>query len=348
MNRVLRIISHLRFAGLILGLVFGVMLAARPAHGQTSPSVAPATSITPAPQARYTGAVAIFFGMHHEANTRDWAFLREFGGPAHPTLGCYRSDNVEVLRTHLKWMRRAGVDVIVYSLGEEFQIASGALLDPSKDVRLRMLVDELSKQAPGERKLQLAIFLSKYNSNPSAEEYKASMSWLRQNLANQEWYFKYQGKPLLITYLNGKNQVIDQVERENDYFSMRRMRGGRSDAWSYVEGYPQQVRKDCMSATPGFDNFYELIYLERSQHNNPTPDLEALRKKSSRADRDGGAYYRKQLEWAKQHNPEVIFVSGWNDWIYGNQIEPATEYGFTYIDLTAEVLGRSAETARYR
>jgi len=70
-------------------------------------------------------------------------------------------------------------------------------------------------------------------------------------------------------------------------------------------------------ATPGFDNFYELIHLERSQHHNPAPDLEALRKKSWRADRAGGDYYRQQLAWAKQHNPEIIFVSGWNDWIYG-------------------------------
>ena len=49
-----------------------------------------------------------------------------------------------------------------------------------------------------------------------------------------------------------------------------------------------------------------------------------------------------------QGDPEIIFISGWNDWQYGCQIEPAVEYGFKYVDLAAQVLGREAETAPYR
>jgi len=49
-----------------------------------------------------------------------------------------------------------------------------------------------------------------------------------------------------------------------------------------------------------------------------------------------------------QANPEIIFISSWNDWQYGNQIEPAVEYGCKYLDLTAEILGRWRETRPYR
>ena len=47
-------------------------------------------------------------------------------------------------------------------------------------------------------------------------------------------------------------------------------------------------------------------------------------------------------------NPDVLFVSGWNDWAYCLQIEPAVEYGFQYVDLLARLLGRETETLSYR
>ena len=46
-------------------------------------------------------------------------------------------------------------------------------------------------------------------------------------------------------------------------------------------------------------------------------------------------------------NP-IHLHSGWNDWQYANQIEPAVEYGCQYVDLAASLLGRAAETAPYR
>ena len=51
---------------------------------------------------------------------------------------------------------------------------------------------------------------------------------------------------------------------------------------------------------------------------------------------------------ARQVNPEIIILSGWNDWQYANQIEPAVEYRFQYVDLAARLLGRAAETQSYR
>ena len=51
---------------------------------------------------------------------------------------------------------------------------------------------------------------------------------------------------------------------------------------------------------------------------------------------------------ARYGNPDIIFISGWNDWQYANQIEPAVEYGFQYVDIAARLLGRGPETAPYR
>jgi hypothetical protein len=49
-----------------------------------------------------------------------------------------------------------------------------------------------------------------------------------------------------------------------------------------------------------------------------------------------------------ENDPAIIFISGWNDWQYGCQIEPAVEYRFLYLDIAAKTLGRWAEMKRFR
>jgi hypothetical protein len=79
-------------------------------------------------------------------------------------------------------------------------------------------------------------------------------------------------------------------------------------------------------------------------------DVEAIRGHGPRAAavREGGRYFEKQLLRARECNPEIIFVSGWNDWQCSIQIEPAVEYEFKYVDMAARLLGREHETLPYR
>ena len=64
---------------------------------------------------RYDGTVAIWYGSHFENTGRhDWEPIKEWNGPFHPVLGEYKTDDRKVVRRHLRWLRRAGVDVIVY------------------------------------------------------------------------------------------------------------------------------------------------------------------------------------------------------------------------------------------
>jgi hypothetical protein len=117
-----------------------------------------------------------------------------------------------------------------------------------------------------------------------------------------------------------------------------------------VEHYPQRLNREWMVASPGFDPYLELAYLAKYYHKQPEVDLEKIRREGAQhaAAREDGAFFTKQLLRARQGDPNIIFISGWNDWQYANQIEPAMEYGFQYVDLAARLLGRAAETASYR
>ena len=296
---------------------------------------------------RFDGTVAVWFTAHYQTDPRDWRNIDEFNGPYHPLAGYYKSDDPKVLKQHLHDMRRAGIDAIVYDC---YGTAKWTLADLPTDRTLKLLCEELAHQENESRKLKLIIWLEKYFVNPSLEDYHNALRYVRENLAERDFYFRLDGRPLVVTYHNGNNEHIDQIEWENDYFTLRRIRPYHSDVWSYVEHYPQRLSRDWMVASPGSDPYLEHAYLAKYYHKDPQFDLAKIREESRKHadDREGGEYFKKQLLRTRYGNPKFIFISGWNDWQYANHIEPAVEYGHQYVDMAARLLGREAETAPYR
>ncbi|MBN1161118.1 MAG: glycoside hydrolase family 99-like domain-containing protein [Dehalococcoidales bacterium] len=52
--------------------------------------------------------------------------------------------------------------------------------------------------------------------------------------------------------------------------------------------------------------------------------------------RNDGEYYRSVWEKAVAANPDGIYINSWNEWGESTVIEPSKEYGYQYIDITAE------------
>ena len=296
---------------------------------------------------RFPGTVAVWFSTHYQRDDRDWNNIREFDGAYHPLIGYYRSDDLRTLREQLRGMRRAGIDTIVYDC---YGTAEFELTDLPNDRALALLTQELAHQDDEPRKLSLIIWLEKYFVNPTLDSYRFALHYVREHLTEQPYYYRYDGKPLVVTYHNGNNDSIDEIEWDNDYFSLRRIRPYNSDVWSYVDNYPQRLNREWMVASPGFDAYLELAYVAKYYHKEPNPDFAKIREESAKhaAGREEGEFFRKQLLRARYGDPRIIFISGWNDWQYANHIEPAVEYEYRYVDQAARLLGRESETAPYR
>ena len=296
---------------------------------------------------RFDGTVAVFYTAHYQRDPRDWNCIEEFKGQYHPLYSYYQCDDPEILRRQLHDMRRAGIDTIVCDC---YGSVKFELTDLPKDRTLALLAQELSYQEAESRKLKLVIYLEGYVANPDLKSYRFALNYVRDNLAGCDFYFHYAGRPLVLTYHNGDNYAIDEVEWENDFFTLRRIRPYHSDVWSYVEHYPQRLSREWMAVSPGSDPYLELAYLAKYVDKKTDPDFAKIRadSRASADDREDGEYFKRQLLRARHGNPNIIFISGWNDWQYANHIEPAVEYGYQYVDMAASLLGRSAETAPYR
>jgi hypothetical protein len=104
-----------------------------------------------------------------------------------------------------------------------------------------------------------------------------------------------------------------------------------------------------MTVNPGANGFMEDAFIKQFVHKQAV-DAKALRERGKEAiqQRADGKYFENQLLTARAVDPKVVFISGWNDWAWCLQIEPAKEYGFKYVDLAARLFGREKETAPYR
>ena len=290
---------------------------------------------------RFNGTVAIFYISHFQVVHRDWDSIEEYKGPYHPLLGYYGYKTKSDVFKHLKWLRRTGVDAIVYDV---YGFAEWGPMDIEKDRVLKWMIEALADQEKEARKLKLIIWIEKYDSNPTLDDYRYTLNYLRKHIASRPFYFQLENKPLVLTYVNHDNPVLDQLERETHDFTLRRVRAyDGKENWSYVNDFPQPANHEWMPVSPGIDPFLEDAYLAKKKGKPPLDPSKWVQ-----FDRQDGDYFKKQFRRAREINPDFIFLSGWNDWQYGLEIEPAIEYRFKYVDLASTMLGRVEETKSYR
>lgn len=272
-------------------------------------------------------------GKPHELDEEGHPNLRI---PFHPEGGVYDSTDPELIRSHIELSEAAGIDVLISSwwgTGGFTDEAFGKLLDAIEEA---------------ESPLRATVY---YETVPGRDAGKAEedFEYILEKYGGREGFFRVGGAPVIFIYARAMFEmeveewmrVVKKLKKkapvlfiaDMDFFAyfgifdgihrynpVGDVRGGVKTEEIYKNLMKVGKDKNMITAVtviPGYDD----VLLGR--------DVEIA------VGRRDGALYREMWEGAIRLRPDWILITSFNEWHEGTQIEPSTEHGGKYIDMTA-------------
>jgi hypothetical protein len=262
------------------------------------------TTTTPTPPQPSGSAVraAFYYGWYPST----WGSGSNF----HPTAGQYSSTDATVVRQHVADAQYANVDAFIASWW-----GAGTPTDKAFPTGLRASDGTSVKWA--------LYYEAEGYSNPSSSLIGGDLSYLSKNYAADPNYLHRNGKPVLFVYGDGTDGcgTVDRWRAATgnaDWYIVLKVFGGyrtcaqQPDSWHQ---YGPAARSDrqagySFSVSPGFWKSGESVRLAR----------------------DPAAFATAVQAMVASGEPWQL-VTTWNEWGEGSPVEPAAEYGRTYLDI---------------
>jgi glycoprotein endo-alpha-1,2-mannosidase len=266
----------------------------------------------------------------------------DIGANFYPQLGCYSSNDPEIIELHTKQMRDAGTGVVALSWWGE-----GSFTDKS----LKIFLDIAHKYG-----LKVAFHIEPIYK--TGEEFKAHIKYIVDNYSKHPAFYRHNGKPFYYLYNSYKlNYQKWQHILQPD--SVSTIRGTPLDG-IFISLWT--LRKDGEFAlVSGFDGVYTYYASDGFRHGSTTSNWPSMAKYARDNDlifipcvgpgyidtrirpwndentrsRDGGQYYKRMFMNAVNTDPDFIGITSFNEWHEGTQIEPAIPKripSYTYED----------------
>ncbi|MBP5311277.1 MAG: hypothetical protein J6112_00385 [Clostridia bacterium] len=243
-----------------------------------------------------------------------------------PMFGYYKSGDEWVMRKHVQMLTDADIDFLCFDVSNA-NIYEGAALklmailqeyyDKGWDVpKVCFLTNSDSKTT------MLTVYKRIYKKHPEYEDI----------------WFKWDGKPLLIGH---NDEATDELK---DFFRIKESQWPMSE--KNDDGFPWMEFDRLLTddAVYGVGGRKEVVNVSLAQHNE-TYKMSAVSwygsNDRSRSWHDGandpapdaykyGYNFEEQFRWAMSIDPEIIFITGWNEWVA--QRQPASYQGPVHND----------------
>ena len=239
-------------------------------------------------------------------NTSEWAPGTYYWGE--PEAGYYLMTDEWVIRRHAQMLSDAGVDVIIFDTTNDNTY-------PATYMAILRVYQQMHEE--GERTPQIAFLASQRSVQQLWDDLYA------KGLYRDLW-FQWKGKPLLmIGQQRGMVRVSEMSARFQEFFSLRESwawdslpwyRDGH-DQWPWIAHTPQPYgwhegpdRPEEMTVAVAE---HPLSAIGRSFHDGVEPPLNSY---DLTASTDRGLYFQEQWDHALAVDPELIFITGWNEW----------------------------------
>jgi len=289
----------------------------------------------------------------------------------HPTRGQYRSDDRKVIHQHVTEARRAGIDFFILSWHPQKSNHLDTIISVLEDEKFSYafmyesgLALELKEGGP------VRFDEPANDGRAKGELFLSHMEQFKTKYAQRPTYFHISKRPLLLFYVVrdyyeaneylqrsfddlratvGLHAIADLVYWMKPYNIARRVDVNQFDGVTAYNMY----KWESVDLMQNYNHEVQLVYRKfRDEYNGkalvpnvqPGYDDRALRGENRFIfQRQNGQFLQKNfsmaLQFVDKSNP-LMFLTSFNEWFEGTEIETSHEYGTFYQDMLCDLKHR--------
>ncbi|MDR0288381.1 MAG: hypothetical protein LBI03_11845 [Clostridiales bacterium] len=234
-----------------------------------------------------------------------------------PLFGYYKSNDEWVMRKHVQLLTDAGIDFMVFDTTNGYPYTSNAL-------KMLKVLDEYGKK--GYNVPKIAFYT---NSNSGSTMQQIYQSIYKAHPEYSGLWFNWDGKPMIIGNASDPN-TSSEVK---SFFRIKATQWPNEDR--KADGFPwmEFSRSLTNNAIYGLNGRKEVMNVSVAQH---YPDINFSQtawyggNARTRSYHNGsvdksanavqyGYNFAEQFDFAISKDPEIIFITGWNEWVAQRQ-----------------------------
>jgi hypothetical protein len=256
----------------------------------------------------------------------------------YPLLGRYSSDNVRVLRQHVRWAKQAGISGFIVSWKStrtlDRRLAKLVAVARSENFKLAIIYQGLNfvrNPLPAQRVAHdLRWFARRYRHNPVFDVFgKPLVIW------SGTWKFSPHAVATATASVRDSLLVLASEKNVRGYERLADSVDGDAYYWSSVnpDTYPAYQEK--------LDEMARAIHRRQGLWIAPAaPGFDARKLGGARVvSRNDGDTLRRELDAAVQSSPDAIGLISWNEFSENSHVEPSDRYGQRYLGILKDVRG---------
>jgi hypothetical protein len=238
-----------------------------------------------------------------------------------PELGYYYSRDPFVLRRHATQLTDAGVDFIALDVTNAF----------TYEREVKALCETwLQMRAEGNRTPQI-IFLT--NTKHVTTVNKLYNLYYKTGRYRDLWFI-WQGKPLMMANPEGLSaQIRDSLTLRRSWAWTRKGEkwfGNGKDRWPWIDDTPQIPGWH----TPGKPEQIPVAVAQHPMSNLGRSHQNGIQPPPGKERSLEGLYFQEQWNRALEVDPEVVFITGWNEWVAQRFLKEKNKAPGKLLDVT--------------